>query len=131
MNEPDPSRASPRDESAGGVLLNIVSNTTRDRLELIRLEFEEEKRKYLGLAVWIGIAVIGGMHGALLTSLVIIYLTPPELRPVVAIAVACVNWLLVAWAAIRIRSLLRETNTPFETTLEQLRKDLECFNTGE
>jgi uncharacterized membrane protein YqjE len=112
-------------------LLKVLTATARDRLELAMLEFEEEKRKYMGLLVWTGVALLAGTQSLLLTSLVIIYLVPPSFRPAVAIALILLNWLFVVWAIVRAKSLLHETGRPFEATAEQLRKDLECLKTDD
>ena len=114
-------------EGPAGALLRLVSSTTRDRLELVTLEFEEEKRKYLALLVWTALALIVGMQALLLTSLVILYLVPPELRQPVAVTLVALNWLLFVWAMTTAKTRLEETGKPFQTTWDQLQKDMECL----
>jgi uncharacterized membrane protein YqjE len=130
MKDADPDRVRSW-EGPAAALLRIVSSTTRDRLDLVTLEFKEEKRKYLALLGWGALAVIVGMQAILLTNLVILYLVPFELRPWVAVALVALNWLLVVWAMMAARARLAETGRPFQTTWEQLQKDMECLKSDD
>jgi len=74
------------------------------------------------------LALIGGMQAILLTSLVILYLVPSELRRPVAVAWVALNWLLFVWAMPTAKTRLQKTGKPFQTTWDRSQKDMECLN---
>lgn len=112
-----------------GTIMKIALTTSRDRFELFLLELEEEKKKYLSLLVWMGVGLFVAMQTLLLTCLVTVYFSPPEYRPAIAIVIVSLHWLLLIGAFIQARHYLKKTETPLESTIDQLKKDMECLKT--
>lgn len=108
-------------------LLDVLVKSSQDRWALLLFEFQEEKRKYIQLLAWTGLSLILGTQALLITSLAIFYLAPIEFRtPVAAISIIA-YWSFFVVTIFRMKRAARRTDTPFEASLEQLRKDLQCL----
>jgi uncharacterized membrane protein YqjE len=93
----------------------------RNRLELFALEWQEERARLTELVMWLVALLFLGMLAALLFTLTIIFLFPPEYRLYVAggFTVFYLIGAVIAWSGVR-AVLKRE---PFTESLEQARKD--------
>lgn len=101
----------------------------RSRTELFAIELEEERRAVLEVIILTGCAMIFGTLGLALASAAVILVSSPEYRPYVAAALAVVYGagVFVVWR--RINKLLRRR--PFDESLNQMKKDWECFTSPE
>lgn len=113
-----------------GLIIDVLRHFSvfgRDRLELLLLEYEEEKDYLLKLICFAILTLVGAMHVLLLTSLALVFFTPEEHRQVVVIVLLALHWIFILWAAISTRALLKNKRQPCEATLDQLGKDIACL----
>lgn len=96
------------------------------RLRLLSLELQEEKCRLVGLFVWSALSVLFGILAMVMVTFTVVYLLEGRER-VVALILFAVFYLLAAVAAgLVIRKKLLSTR-PFAQTLEEFKKDRECF----
>jgi len=103
------------------LLLSIL----RSRLELLSLEIREEKLRLMSLLLWMALAVILGAIALLVVTLTLFILCPEGARPYVLILVSLTYIGLTIWAVMKLRRQLRECPPALESTVEQLKKDVE------
>jgi len=97
-----------------------------NRAELLALEFEEENDRMLKLLLFTGAGLFLGMMTALLTTGIIIYLTPEEDRIWAALGFAVLYLAGTIAAALFVRDLLKRA--PFAESLNQIRKDADLLD---
>ncbi len=106
----------------GETLLSIVSN----RVELFTVELQEEKCRVIELLILAAAAVVFGLMSVIMVTATVIYLLPAQWRwiALVALCVAYLGGTLAAAVALKKRL---QGPKPFAGTLEELKRDRECF----
>jgi uncharacterized membrane protein YqjE len=95
----------------------------RNRLELLAVEWEEERLRMMQLVGWAMALVFAGVLAALLFTATIIFLFRAELRPYVAAGFTILYAAAAVWAWFGLRKLLKRV--PFAETINQAEKDRE------
>ena len=106
----------------GDTLLSAASN----RLELFTVELQEEKCRVIELLILAAAAVICGLMSLLMVTTTVIYLLPARYRWIALVAL-CIVYLIgtaIAWSAVKKRL---NGPKPFSVTVEELKRDRECF----
>jgi uncharacterized membrane protein YqjE len=104
---------------------DTASEMASDRIELLLLEWREEKARLfnsLWLACVAGLSVF--MIAVLVTGLAI-YLSAPIARPWTAAGFILLYGATALWAARKVRQTFSADHPPFYASLQELRKDRE------
>lgn len=115
----------------GGVhrMADLVIGLIRSRFELIATEFHEERYRLMELVLIAGICLALGLLALLLFTFTIIVLTWET---------AARDWVMIGFTLLyaggfvfmgkMIQARLGEARAPFSATLEEFKKDRECFS---
>ncbi|HEV2391699.1 MAG TPA: phage holin family protein [Verrucomicrobiae bacterium] len=106
-----------------GRLARTGLSAVENRLELLVVEFQEERIRITELLLWAFSLMFAGLLAALLFTATIILLFRPGLRLYVAAGFTVLYLLAALLAWLGLRSALK--HEPFSATLEQARKDRE------
>ncbi len=104
-----------------GRLARTGLGAVHNRLELLALEWQEEKAHLMELWVWAAGAVFLAMLAVILFTAVIIFLFRPETRLYVTAGFTVFYGLLALGAWLVLRAKLKRQ--PFEESVAQLKKD--------
>ncbi len=104
-----------------GRLARTTIGALQNRLELLTLEWQEERARLADLLVWVVGLLFLAMMGALLLTATIIFLFPEHLRIYVAAGFTVLYLLGALGAWFGVRSIVRRE--PFSETVEQARRD--------
>lgn len=108
-------------------LLDSVLGLIQRRLEVIALDLQAEKTRVLDLLVRAAAVIVLGLL-ALVAATATIVVALWDTSPVLVLAVVTVLYgagaTMLAWG---IKRRLREGPKPFADTIEEFRKDRECF----
>lgn len=114
-----------REANTMQTLLDTCSAVLQDRIEMFKLELEEEKRRYARLTLFLGIAAVCAISALLLATGALVLLTPPESRWIVALFFGVFYGGLAIWLIQKARALFFRPGPPFSETLEELKNDYE------
>ena len=106
-------------------VVQLVGGTLRNRVELFVVEFQEERYRLVELMLLVGGALVLGLLSLIIFSGVIVFAFAPEYRIYVAAGLGLVYLASGLTLGFRTRRLLREQ--PFAETVQQVKKDWECF----
>ena len=100
---------------------------TRDRLELLSLEVQEEKFRVIQTLIWISAAILLGTLALAFASLTLVYLFWETAR--LAVLAGLTGFYLAATIGIVVglRRFLSRQPRPFAATLEEFEQDHECI----
>lgn len=105
----------------GGVAVGLLQS----HLELLGIEFQEEKSRSFQLFLFAGVALIFGLLLLVgLSAALMIYFWDSH-RMLAAIGLCALYGCGLLFALLRARSLLQRGETPFQTTLEELARTRE------
>lgn len=108
-------------------LLETAVSLAQRRLELIALEAQEEKVRLLDLLFRAAVVIVLGWM-ALLTATATLVVAFWDTHPVIVLVVVTVLYGgMAAVMALGLRRRLRDGPRPFAGTIEEFRKDRECF----
>jgi uncharacterized membrane protein YqjE len=110
-----------------GRLGALVSETVRDRIELLGLELREDKIRLVQVLILACFGVVFALLALILGILTLLALLPPDWRVagMGLLAAACLMGAL--WTFTSLRRRLGEGLHPFAQTLDELKKDRQCF----
>ncbi len=108
---------------------NVVA-IVHSRLALLSAEAAEEKQRVVQLLVWTVAGIFSGMMAVILLNVTIVYLFWEEARLAVLVGLTVFYTLALAVIAIGLRRQLKSGRLPFANTMEEFRKDYECFRRG-
>lgn len=108
-----------------GALATLARAVVQNRTELFSVELQQEKYSFFELLVLGGCMFLFGAVALILASGVVIFLFPEAYRLWVAagLALAYCAGIFILWR--RMQRLLRRA--PFDETISQLKKDMECL----
>lgn len=121
------------DPASGGLVASLrrmfesAVSLAQRRLELVALEAQEEKVRLLDLLIRAAVVVVLGWM-ALLTATATLVVAFWDTHPVLVLgSVTLLYGGMAAVLALGLRRRLREGPRPFAGTIEEFRKDRECF----
>lgn len=105
--------------------------TLHDRIELLSIELEEEKRRLIRLFVAVGAALFAGLMAVTFAGITLVYFVPEPARPwaLLGLTLAYAGAAVALVVAVR-RALARQPR-PFAGTLRELKEDRACLRTHE
>ena len=125
MAEPDPKP--PGLLTALGRLSSTLLTLVETRLELFAVELEEEQQRFLRVLLWSAASLFFSMLAVILITLAVVWACPAQAR-IYVLAGFCLVYLGSAVAAASIlRWRLRNRPRPFAGSVDQLKRDAECF----
>jgi len=96
-----------------------------NRVELLAIEFKEEKTNVVELLLCISAALFFTMMTVIVLTATVILLFPQEKR-VYAAGGFCLIYLIGAiWSILRLKAKLKQNGMPFEDSVNELKKDRE------
>jgi uncharacterized membrane protein YqjE len=95
-----------------------------DRLELAALELREAKIRLIQVLALVCAGVVLTLFGLMLLGLAAIYLVPPQWRLHALAALGGLGLLAGLWVLVSVR---RRMTPLFAQTLDELKKDRQCF----
>lgn len=105
----------------GGIIAAVLQN----RADILAVELQEEKYRFVEVLILVGIALALGMMALFVFTGVIIFAVPDHYRLWVAcgLGVLYLLGILLLWS--RVKKLLQ--NQPFPETINQIKRDWECL----
>lgn len=108
-------------------IIGSVLGLARGRVELFAVELQEEKLRLLHVAVWFAVAAVFGTAGLLLAlgALAIWLWEIASYLGLILLAAVTIGIAVIIFFSIRAR--IKTELLPFRQTIEEFRKDGECF----
>jgi len=106
-------------------VVQLIGTTLLNRVELFAVEFQEERYRLVELMLLVGGALVLGLLSLIIFSGVIVFAFASEYRIYVAAGLGLVYLASGIALGLRTRRLLREQ--PFNETVQQVKKDWQCF----
>ena len=107
---------------------HTLRQLVEDRAELFLLEVKEERVRFIDVLLLVTVCSVCSLMALLLITLTILVLFWDEHRLLVLLVLTLVYAGVAVWTFISLRRRLQQWQS-FSGTLEQLRKDRECFGT--
>jgi uncharacterized membrane protein YqjE len=108
-------------------LADTVIVSARERLELLGLELQEEKLRFVQSLIWIAAAVFTAMLAITFASITIVFLFWETARLAVLIGLTTFYAIAFGWVLWKCRDYLTRQPRPFDATLNELQKDSACI----
>jgi uncharacterized membrane protein YqjE len=123
------------DRGPSGLLQNArriassVLEALETRLELLSVEFKEEKAWLLQLLVWASMTIFLMVASTIMITLTVLFAfwDNPETRVPALVIVTLVYVALAVTGFFRLKVLVKDRPVPFSETIDQLKKDKQCL----
>ena len=106
-------------------LLDHAMGAFQNRVELLAVEFKEEKTNVVQLFIYVALALFFAMMTVIVLTFTVILLFPPEWRVYPAGGFCLIYLIGTVWSFLALKARLKETGTPFSESLNELKKDRE------
>ncbi len=101
--------------------------TVQDRVELLSIELQEEKRHAIRSVAWIvSVLFLGGLT-LILGSVTLVYVFWDTARLAVLGGLTAFHFVATVAGAVYVRRLLARLPPPFEATLDEIKRDRACL----
>ena len=118
-------RRSPGLFDSGRRFLDDALGAFYNRVELLVVEFGEEKTKLIEVLICVAAALFFAMMTVIVLTATVILLFPEELR-IYAAGGFCLMYLVGAiWSFLQLKTRLKQSGVPFAETINELKKDRE------
>ena len=114
---------------AAGRLGEMGTEMLGDRLELLSLELQEIKIRFVQLDIFVSASMVFLLFGLIVLTYAALYALPPEWRMYSLLGCAMLSLITGFIFFFLLRQLLKTTSLPFRDSLNELKKDVECFST--
>lgn len=131
MTQQTPSNRAQSSSGGGGKaegMLASVLDYLRLRLELVLIEAEEQKWRFLEMLIWLLIMSVMSLIVLMLLVALTIVLLPGPWRVLGMLAWIVGGSLVLLLGVFRLREYARHTSPMFPETMEQIKKDQACFS---
>ena len=108
-------------------LVDTGLGLAQTRLELLSVELQQEKHRFVELLVWAFLAVALGLVALIMVSFTIVVLFWESARVLVLVVLGILYVAATIWAVCRLRRLLRSGRRPLHDTIEEFKKDRSCL----
>ena len=105
---------------------NLIG-TVKDRVELISIELQEEKYRFVQLIIWLSATVFAGVMTLSFATITVVYLFWDTARIAVLAGFTGLYGLALILVIIALRRVFTHQPKPFEGTIESLTEDRECI----
>lgn len=109
------------------VFAGNLAGILRSRLELFSTEIVEEGHRLIQMLIWATVAIFSGIMAFILINITVVYLFWEEARLAVLISLTLFYTLLLAAIAIGFKRYAKRQRPPFSDTIQEFKKDYECF----
>jgi len=110
---------------SGRRLLDHALGAFSNRVELLAVEFKEEKTNVVDLLICISAALFFAMMTVIVLTATVVLLFPEDKR-VYAGGGFCLLYLIGAiWSMLRLKARLKQNGVPFAESIDELKKDRE------
>lgn len=106
----------------GATVLSAATN----RIELFTVELQEEKFRVIELVMLAAAAAVCGLMSVIMLTATILYLLPAHRRWIALVALCVIYLGATVAAAMSLKKRLHGSK-PFSGTLQELKRDRECF----
>ena len=110
-------------------LADSVLATVQDRVELVSVELQEEKRRLIQIFIWISAAIFTGMMAITFASITLVYLLWDSARLAALGGLTLVYGGAAVAIVVSFRRYLRRQPPPFAATLQEIKTDRACIRT--
>lgn len=108
-------------------LADTLVVSARDRLELLGLELQEEKLRFIQTLIWIAVAIFTAMLAITFASITIVYLFWDSARLEALIGLTAFYAIAFGIVLKKCRDCLTRQPRPFDATLNELQNDSACI----
>lgn len=108
-------------------LADLALASARDRLALLAVEWEEERRRLIQTLVWVSAAIFAGVMAIAFASLTLVYVFWDTARVAVLAGLAGFYGLMLALIVIGLRRMSARQARPFSATLAEIEEDRRCL----
>ena len=106
-------------------MLDHALGAFQNRVELLAVEFKEERTNVVELFIYVAAALFFAMMTVIVLTATVILLFPSEYR-VYAAGGFCLIYVIGAiWSFVTLKSRLKQSGLPFSESLNELKKDRE------
>jgi uncharacterized membrane protein YqjE len=109
-------------------MAQTIVSIGQTRLELFALELQGEKLRFMDTLLRLSVALAFGFVGLFLGALTLALFVWEFARYSGLVAMTAIFLLAAAFLLWRVRGELQKTPPPFSKTLDEFKKDTECFN---
>ncbi len=109
-------------------LLDTGLEIVQNRIELIAVEYQEERSRLVGMLVAAVVGLILGTVGTVILTMAIVLACPESWRFGVTAAFGVAYLAGAVIVLLRLHQRLRQAPPPFEASLTQIKKDREWLN---
>lgn len=121
---------SPKPDGWVGNILKLAATflaVLQNRIDLVAIEASEEKFRIVE-ALFLGVAFFFlALLGMLVVTMAVLFLVDPSWRPYVLALFALIYLGSAAAVMVALNNRVKNWPTPFSATIEEFKKDLECF----
>src|SRR3954468_22587409 len=110
---------------SGRRLLDHALGAFSNRVELLAIEFKEEKTNVVELFICVAAALFFAMMTVIVLTATVILLFPEEWRGYAAGGFCAVYLIGAIWSFLQLRTRLKQSGVPFAETINELKKDRE------
>ncbi|HLP10025.1 MAG TPA: phage holin family protein [Opitutaceae bacterium] len=107
-------------------LLSQALGSVRDRIELVSVELQQEKFRFIELLIWVFTVAVAGLLALLFASFTIVCVFWENGRLIALGALTLVYGVGFAAALLYLRRLIARQPRPFDGTIDELTADREC-----
>jgi uncharacterized membrane protein YqjE len=122
-----------RPPSSSGFLNNLAGlgdnliAALQERIELVSVELQEEKYRFVRLIIWISAAVFAGGMTLSFATLTIVYLLWDTARLAALGGFTLLYGGALVWVISMLRRQFAQKSKPFEATIDSLKEDRACI----
>jgi uncharacterized membrane protein YqjE len=106
-------------------LLDHALGAFHNRVELLAVEFKEEKVNVVELFIYVAAALFFAMMTVIVFTATVILLFSPEHRIYAAGGFSVVYLIGAIWSFVALKGRLKQTGLPFAASISELKKDRE------
>ena len=99
----------------------------RIRLELLAIEAQEEKERIAGMVLWAVFAALLAGFGLVMAVLLIVVALWDSYRVLAMVGATAVLMAAAAFAVVRLKGLLAQPTTLFQSSISELREDADAL----
>src|SRR4051794_20323413 len=108
---------------SGRSLLDHALGAFSNRVELLAVEFKEEKTNVVDLLICISAALFFAMMTVIVLTATVVLLFPEDKRVYAAGGFCFVYFVGAIWSFLRLKSRLKQAGLPFAESINELKKD--------
>ncbi|HEU5079308.1 MAG TPA: phage holin family protein [Opitutaceae bacterium] len=113
--------------SAAGALIESLLGSAQNRIQVLSVELQEEKYRFIQTLILVGAVVFAGMMTIAFATLTVVYLFWENARVAALGGVTAFYAIGLLFVSLKLKHFLSTQPKPFSATLGELTKDRACF----